>query len=376
MGLLTRLRRQGKEPGFRFNRPLVLIQSDDWGRVGVRDEEGREELRATGVNLGERAYDLYSLETASDVSALHEALSSVHDSVGRSPCIGMNFVVANVDFAKSDPQIILKPLKDGLPVRWSRPGLFEAYREGIKAGVLAPALHGTTHFCQQAVLLALEQGGERARLMRTLWKSETPYIHWRMPWVGYEYWNPERRASQRFLTRDEQERLIRQGGQYFQEFFGHPAVSACAPGYRAGNTTFQLWQEQGIRVAQGGPGSMRGPHFDEYEMLHTYRSIDFEPALHPEMRWEDCFAAGKEWLDRGLPLIISVHSINFHSTLAPFRQKTLALLREFLGALRSAYPDLLYIDDKQLLDIVKSGSYEQGNGIRVEVARIGRGVSA
>ena len=26
--------------GFHFDRPLVLVQSDDWARVGLRDQEG------------------------------------------------------------------------------------------------------------------------------------------------------------------------------------------------------------------------------------------------------------------------------------------------------------------------------------------------
>src|SRR5436309_16068346 len=100
MSILSKIRRLGgtSNLGFRFNRPLVLLQSDDWGRVGVRDNEGREELLAAGVNLGERPYDLYSLETADDVGALAEVLQSVRDSVGQSPCLGMNFVVANLDF--------------------------------------------------------------------------------------------------------------------------------------------------------------------------------------------------------------------------------------------------------------------------------------
>jgi len=56
----------------RFDRPLVLLQSDDWGRAGVRDREGWDELRAAGLNLGEKPYDFYSLETAEDVHALAE----------------------------------------------------------------------------------------------------------------------------------------------------------------------------------------------------------------------------------------------------------------------------------------------------------------
>ena len=54
---------------FAFDRPLVLLQSDDWGRVGVRDREGYEQLRASGIRLGEHPYDFYTLETADDVIA-------------------------------------------------------------------------------------------------------------------------------------------------------------------------------------------------------------------------------------------------------------------------------------------------------------------
>ena len=62
--------------GFAFSRPLVVLQSDDWGRVGVRDREGWEQLRDLGVSLGERSYDFYSLETAEDVAALIGAAQS------------------------------------------------------------------------------------------------------------------------------------------------------------------------------------------------------------------------------------------------------------------------------------------------------------
>jgi len=58
--------------GFVFGRPLLVLQSDDWGRVGVRDAEVCTELRAAGVNLGERPYDYYSLETAEDVQPAWE----------------------------------------------------------------------------------------------------------------------------------------------------------------------------------------------------------------------------------------------------------------------------------------------------------------
>jgi hypothetical protein len=278
----------------------------------------------------------------------------------------MNFAVANVDFPASAAsgfrEIPLKPISAGLPGRWSRPGLYDAYREGIRRGVFLPALHGTTHFCQQAVRVALTSDGERGEILRTLWRSETPYIHWRMPWVGYEYWDPEKLATERFIAEVEQERWIGWAANSFRKFFDEGAVSACAPGYRANSATHRLWTAQGIRVAQNGPGTKRAPHFDSDGLLHTYRSLDFEPALNPGLRWEDCTKAARRWLGRGLPLIVSTHSINFHSSLAPYRHTTLPMLRDLLGGLRKAYPDLLYVNSRDLLEIVETGSYEGENG--------------
>jgi hypothetical protein len=379
-GTVRKLRGKAPSPGWHFGRPLALLQSDDWGRVGVRDAEGREELRAGGLNLGERPYDLYSLETAEDVDALAETLCAVKDSVGRPACLGMNFLMANVDFAASAASefrdIVLKPLAEGLPGRWSRPGLFEAYRRGLEAGVFFPALHGLTHFCQPAVRQALSHH-ERGELLRTLWRSETPYIHWRMPWVGYEYWDPGKAVLERFISEEEQERWISLAAQFFRSVFGHGAISACAPGYRADPATFRFWKAHEIRVAQNGPGTMRAPYFDEHGLLHTYRSLDFEAAIDPELRWEDCFKRAESWLIRGLPLIISVHSINFHSTLAPFRQRTLPLLEALLTALKKRFPDLLYIHDRQLLEIVETGGYQGASGtVRVAVQGVGRGAEA
>ena len=60
--------------GFHFNRPLVLLQSDDWGRAGVRDQEGWEQLRSAGIALGKCPYDFYSLETAEDLTELSAVL--------------------------------------------------------------------------------------------------------------------------------------------------------------------------------------------------------------------------------------------------------------------------------------------------------------
>src|SRR5207245_10475654 len=164
--------RKTEAPGLTFSRPLVLLQSDDWGRVGVRDKEGYDWLRSRGLRLGEHPYDLYTLETVDDLAALAALLGRHHDSTGRPPCLVMNFCTANLDFKKIDFKEVrrrvfkraeLLALAKGLPGSWSRPGLIEHYREGIRKGVFDGALHGATHYCPVAVSNAHAATSELSR---------------------------------------------------------------------------------------------------------------------------------------------------------------------------------------------------------------------
>jgi hypothetical protein len=353
---------------FVFNRPIVVLQSDDWGRVGVRDSEGFEQLRAAGLAIGERPYDLYTLETADDVSALSAILKKHRDSSGSHPCLEMNFVLGNLDFGKMGEEdwqrIHILPLADGFPAGWSRPGLLEAYRSGIEDGVFHPALHGMTHFCRSQVEKDLAAEGERATLLRTFWQAGTPYIHWRMPWIGYEYWSPEKPPDDRFLAEDLQKQLIGETVGAFAKMFATLPSSACAPGYRANEGTVGAWAQHGIRVAQNGPGTLTPPYFDRNEVLHLFRAMEFEPAVQERFSLEACLRVAQSCFSEGIPAIVSVHSINFHSSLRDFRGKTLQQLDAFLGALETKYSDLLYLQDTELYELVQNG-YCRTPGVQV-----------
>jgi hypothetical protein len=344
----------------------VLFQSDDWGRVGLRDSEGLEQLRSIGITLGERPYDFYTLETSDDVAALGALLKRHRDSSGRHPCLEMNFVVANLDFAKMNTEggkrIQLLSLAEGLPAGWSRPGLVAAYRQGMADGVLHPALHGTTHFSRCAVERNLSDHAERASFLRSLWQAGTPYIHWRMPWIGYEYWDPEKPEDERMLPAEAQRVLIGETVGGFARMFSTLPRSACAPGYRTNDETHRAWAQHGIRVAQDGPGIVLPPHFDRFEVLHISRSVEFEPAVDPAFSLETCLGRAEKSFADGIPAIVSMHSINFHSTVRDFRTATLRTLDEFLSALESKHPDLLYLHDDDLYDLAEKGFYKTREG--------------
>jgi hypothetical protein len=347
---------------FSFDRPIVVLQSDDWGRIGLRDQEGLQLLRAAGLKLGERPYDFYTLETAEDVDLLSNLLRSHCDSTGRPACLGMNFVVSNLDFAQMHAsayrEIALLALADGLPHGWNRPGLFEAYRRGIAAGVFVPTLHGTTHFCRKAVERHLADPGERGVLLRTLWDAGTPYIYWRMPWIGYEFWEPEAPKKGRFLDVKDQTQIIGAAVGMFSRMFSSLPRSACAPGYRANVDTHRAWSQYGIRVAQSGPDPSAFPCLDQFGILHLHRNVEFEPAIDPNLSVESCVHVAEDCITRGMPVVISMHSINLHSSIKDYRSNTLRLLHQFLTALESKYPDLLYLHDEDLYQLVSSGTWK------------------
>ncbi|HTR22894.1 MAG TPA: hypothetical protein VMI10_02855 [Terriglobales bacterium] len=369
--ILERATHTADEGGLRFQRPLLLLQSDDWGRVGVRDREGWEQLRVGGLELGQSPYDFYSLETSEDVTALGELLKRHHDSVGRNPSIVMNFIMANVDFERAlaswGNEISLRPLGDGLPAAWGRPRLFEAYRQGVEEGVFLPALHGLTHFCARAVSREIDSGGERGELLRKLWKAQTPYIYWRMPWIGYEYWDPEMEPEQRFLPLEEQRVTIQRAAEIYRRLFGEAPFSACAPGYRANFDTRAAWFACGIRVAQNGPARI-APHFDEREMLHTFRTVEMEPAIGP-IDLKKTLDEVEACFKRGLPAIVSIHSVNFHSSIRDFRGPAISLLDGFLAAVKRKWADVLYVNDADLYHIASEGFYfAQGQKVLVGAA--------
>ena len=347
-----------------------MLQSDDWGRVGVRDREGYDLLRSQGFRLGERAYDLYTLETADDVGALASILKKHRDSTGRRPCMVMNLCTANLDFKKMRSrgfrELATLPLAQGMPGSWSRPGLLEAYREGIEERVFYPGLHGVMHFSPVAVANALAENGERARLLRSFWDAETPYIFWRMPWIGYEYWNPEKPHAG-FSARDKQVELIEEARRNFVAVFGRRPLSGCAPGYRANRDTHQAWAEQGIHVAENGSGNgLKAPHVDEFGILHLYRTIDFEPS-QGELETEKYLQIAGNCFSKGLPVVISIHAVNFHSTIKDFRTPTLAALDALLTALESRYPEMLYAHDEDLYNIATRGAL-LGGEVQVTVS--------
>ena len=79
-------------------------------------------------------------------------------------------------------------------------------------------------------------------------------------------------------------------------------------------------------------------------------------------RWMLPCARLKAVSSAAFPAIVSLHSINFHSTVGDIRGRTIRILDQFLTALESKHADLLYLHDEDLYKLVTKGFCPTANG--------------
>ena len=166
---------------------------------------------------------------------------------------------------------------------------------------------------------ALAGNSERSSLVRNLWQAGTSYIHWRMPWIGYEYWDPEQPEDERFLTRGRcSADLIGQAVGAFAKLFGTLPRSACAPGYRANDDTHRAMGATWNSRCAERPGKLIPPHFDRTIFCILPGRLNLSPRSIRRFRSRHVCVRPKRCFERGIPAIVSMHSINFHSTVRDF----------------------------------------------------------
>ena len=258
-------------------RPVILIQSDDWGRVGAPSVAVIDDLRSRHPRIGKSAWDFYGLETEEDLQKLGDTLAALRDADGRSACMTANFIMANADLGRmrSDgyKQLHLIDIADGFPPPWTE-NLLSAYRLAITRGVFYPGLHGLTHFNIDALLDALTDTSSRGDLARDLTDRDVPYLASLTP--EYNFALARRVPDERFMNEDEQARWIEAGVRSFVQAFGFAPRTACAPGYRANSTTYRLWAKSGVETAQiTGVGALL--QLEGVDLIQ--RNVFFEPVL-------------------------------------------------------------------------------------------------
>lgn len=324
--------------------PTVIIQSDDWGGVGMPNLKALKVLQDKGYEVGKSLWDYYGLESEKDLIALGDLLNSIKDRDGCPACFTANFIMANADLKRMESEnyrsFYAIPIEEGFPYPWEE-NLFSVYRSLIYKKLFYPGLHGYTHFSPFGLIQGLKDNGDFGRRTRDLVSNYLSYSSSFTPEYNFALVS-RNHGCEHFIEDKLQEEWIEKGIILFKNAFDMPPLTVCAPGYRFNSTTLKIWRSLGINVVQGGSGAY--PVFKN-GLFFLSRNVHFEPALEGGKALNKALKKAVSLIEAGLVVVICTHSINYISRYLGKQQESLSGLKQLLSSLLVRYPGIHFTND-------------------------------
>jgi hypothetical protein len=358
-------------PGWRTNRKIVVIESDDWGSIRMPSKEAFNNLLKAGIPVDKSHYNRFdALESNADLEALLEVVSIYKDKNGNHPVFTGVCVVANPDFEKIKEsgfkEYFYEPFSETLKRYPVHDRVLDLWKEGAEKRLFVPQFHGREHLNVQ-------------RWMRDL-QAENPHTL-----VGFEnqLWGftseKIKKGYQAAFDLDFPEDLpylqdvLSEGIDLFKHLLGF-RPSFFVPTNGPFNLALEkTLHEKGIRYVMLdkfqkeplGNGKYK-THIrwlgkkNKFGQIALSRNAGFEPS-----------AGGKDWVDSCMkdivfafrmrkPATISTHRVNYIGFLEPSnRDRSLKLLKELLGKILKKWPDVEFMTSPELGDLISKTKREK-----------------
>ncbi len=353
--------------GWKSNRTLLVIESDDWGMVRVASLAAYRRLQAKGYPVDECPYNRYdTLESAADLDALSETLAGFRDHTGRPAVVTANMVMGNPDFDAIRSCALLEyqaqPFWQTLQA-YGQDSAVESYRQARAAGVLRPQLHGRDHVDVGRWLHALQHGDVRfadafAENMFTVHPGGATSCHRDLlDALGSA---PTDQAFPQVVQ------ALAQAQAWFTEFWGAPSRSFIAPCYTWHAALEPALQGLGVRYLQGsrvqrvplgGPKSGIQPrwHFTGQRNAHgqryVVRNVSLEPAIvgAPDECVDQALVEVAAAFRQRTPAVVSSHRLNYIGGLDESnRVRGLQALARFLRSVQKRWPEVEFVSTEEL----------------------------
>lgn len=359
-------------PGWRTDRKIVVIESDDWGAIRTPSKESLFELRKYGLPIEVCHYMMNdTLATAEDLEALFNVLESIKNGRGEHPVITANTIVANPDFEKIKKynfreyhyELFTETLMD-YP---DHSNSFDLWKQGMREKLFHPQFHGREHLHVQRWLKDLQNGSEETLLAfdnRFYGISSTVS---KMSRKSYQAaYDSENEYELNFVRH-----AVEHGLKLFERLFGYKSLSSIAPNYIWSNDVEKVLKRNGIKYLQGGR-VQRLPVLDqvkdgEYIRRHTgdendikqlylVRNCIFEPSSDRNSDWvEQCLRDIKTAFFWKKPAIIDSHRVNYIGSINPEnRDRSLRDLLELLNKIVTHWPEVEFMSSDQLGTVIEN----------------------
>jgi hypothetical protein len=361
-------------PGWRTNRKLVVIESDDWGSIRMPSSEVFENLLKAGIDLFADEGFLYnkfdSLATTGDLASMFDLLFSIKDCIERPAVLTPVSIVANPDFARikqSDfSEYFYEPFTETLKRYQGCEKSFTLWKEGIEKRIFVPQFHGREHLNVMVWMNALKNNNRRIReaFNNGMWGISTqndPAI------------NVELQAAFDFIDANDlkyQKEVITSGLKLFEKLFGYCATYFVPPNGPISSKLESVCANEGLKylstsklqIEPVGLGKTRKKiHWlgqkNKSGLTYLVRNCFFEPVL-----------GGRDWVDKCLkeistafswhkPAVVSSHRVNYIGALYEHNRKNgLMQLKSLLKNIMKVWPDTEFITSAELGDIIRKNS--------------------
>ena len=359
-------------PGWRTNRKIVVIESDDWGSIRMSSHEAFKSLVSKGFPIENDHYNINDgLESYTDVLGVMEVLDKFKDSNNRSAVFtGLN-VVANPDFDGIEKNRFSQYEYENVNVSYSRHhrhfGVKELWKEGVDKRIFVPEFHGREHLNVGFWMDDLSKGKSYTRMAFNKRVTGIPPVFSGNKIRDYQAaFNIESMCDV-----ERQKEIIADGIQLFKEVHGYQPVFF-VPTNGPFNTQLEFTAFQhGIKYL-GIPKIHSEPlgngkfkkHFrylgkkGESQLVYLTRNAFFEPSsieTSKNVDWVDsCLNQIEIAFTMKKPAIISSHRVNYIGWLNEHnRSRSLFQLEELLKSILKKWPDVEFFTSSELGEIIK-----------------------
>lgn len=359
-------------PGWRTNRKIIVIESDDWGSIRMPSKEVYEKLLKAGIRVDKCHYNRFdSLASEEDLLQLFETLIRFKDKNGNHPVITANTIVANPDFEKikasNFKEYFYEPFTKTLDRYPKHAKSFEIWKQGIDEGIFIPQFHGREHLNVSRWLSVLQTDSEETRLAfeHNLFGLSTTIT------------SEKRKSYLAALDFDDkseiiwQKNMLKDGLELFEHLFGYKSKTYIATNYVWHPEIESQLHQSGVIALQGGnshiiPGGQKPNRVIRHKLgkknyfgqTYLIRNALFEPSENPNKDWvKSCMKEIEIAFIWHKPAIISAHRVNFIGYIDERnRTNNLQKLNQLLSTMISKWPDIEFMSSDQLAELIRSGN--------------------
>jgi len=350
--------------GWRSNRKIVVIESDDWGCIRMPSKAVFDKLQNKGYGLEKFAYLKYdSLETASDLEATFSTLKKFKDKNGNHPVITANTILTNPDFkaiANSGFQEYITESFEETLKRESGLDALNLFKQGIQEKLFFPQLHGREHLNVNRWMRALQDKNGVTREVFNEGLFDLSISQTNITENSFvDALTPANIDELRFVGNS-----IIEGAQMFKRIFGFESKSFIAPCYIWRPETEKAMFEAGIKYIQAGAYQLipeigqinkfrKKMHFtgqkNKYGQIYIVRNALFEPSLIDTPGINSTLLQIERAFKYKKPAIISMHRINFSGRIVEMnRRNNLKLMEELISTILQKWPDIEFMHSADL----------------------------